>query len=1161
MRVLWLIWLIMLPVAAAAQQSDKDFLTSYLEQSLSGAGRVVTITGFAGSLSTRATMAAITIADDQGIWLTVKDVVLDWSQSSLLSGQIVITEFSAGEIDLARMPATQGGGLTPEAHGFALPNLPVSIAINSIAARHIVLGRAVLGQPVEGQITAKAQLAGGDGSAELDLLRTDAGPQGHFQVSVAYQSGNLDLKLSAREGAGGVAVGLLGVPGAPSAEFTVQGAGPLDAFAADISLKTDAVTRLAGKVVLSGANGQRGFTADLAGDPTPVFLPAYAAFFGPDVALHAKGQSYADGRMELSEFQVTARALSLDGTVSLDATGAPEAFALTGKLGLPEGSVLLPLPGPTRLDSATLSLNYDRKLGDDWTMSALLSGLSQPAFAAMRLVLAGRGLIHSTADGSSFTGSLTFGAGGLKMTNPGLAAALGETVDGKATLDWQSDAGLKVDDLTLRGGGFDLTGAATMDVTSTGLAVTGHVDGHAADLSRYAVLTGLALRGNADLGVVFDSNLITGSLAASGTLDGRSLGLGVVALDSLLHGDTRLDFDGARDATGITVKSATLATTGLQAQMKGKITSAGLNLTGDGTLSDLAAVGSRFGGAVSGKAALTGPLDKGVLSITASGSDLTLGQTEMDRLLQGNSQLTAAFDLTTQGLALKQLALSNPQMTAQVKAAGGAWQVEQRLSDLAVLYPQFPGALTAKGTVQPGANGYGVDLAVKGPGQIDARVKGQIAGDFSRADLGIAGTAQASVANALAAPRSLSGPVKFDLRMLGPIGLTALSGPVSLSGGRLADPSQNFGIRDMTGTAQLAAGQARISGKAAVTTGGHIGVEGSLAITAPYLANLAVKVQGVVLRDPRLYKTSVTGALTVTGPASGGAVVAGAVALGRTEVLIPASTFAPAADVPGLSHIHEPEDSRSTRGRTGPSGVAGSAGVAAAGYGLNLKISAPNQVFIRGRGLDAELGGSLTLLGSTQRIVPSGSFALIRGRLDILGHRLDLSEATLQLQGALIPFVRIVAAVTSGGITAQVLIAGVASDPQVTFSSTPQLPQEEVLARLLFDRGLDSLTALQAISLAGAIASLAGKGGAGAIDSLRRKTGLDNLDVTSTGMGDTSLTVGKYLTDKAYTEATVTQGGQSSISLNLDVAPNVTLKGHVDSDGQTGIGVFLQRDY
>ena len=364
----------------------------------------------------------------------------------------------------------------------------------------------------------------------------------------------------------------------------------------------------------------------------------------------------------------------------------------------------------------------------------------------------------------------------------------------------------------------------------------------------------------------------------------------------------------------------------------------------------------------------------------------------------------------------------------------------------------------------------------------------------------------------------------------------------------------------MAGTAQLSGGQARVSGEAKVTSGGSVGVNGTVSLSGPYVADLAVSLTGVGLRDPDLYTTRLDGALTVTGPVQGAALVAGTVDLGRTELRIPSSGFGADGDLPGLEHVNEPPDSAATRRRAGVTTGSGPSG-GGSGYLLNVKVNAPNQVFIRGRGLDAELGGRLVLRGRTDAIVPSGAFNLIRGRLDILGRRLNVSEALLQMQGALIPFVRILASVDSDGITASVLIEGPANDPVVSFTSNPALPEDEVLARLLFDRGLDTLTAFQAIQLAGAVATLVGKGGEGLIGNLRKRAGVDNLDVTTADDGSTALTIGKYISDKAYTEATVSQGGTSSISLNLDVAPHITLKGHLDSDGQTGIGVFLQRDY
>lgn len=50
---------------AAAQEDDRGYLTAFLEDNLSSAGRKVTITGFAGALSSQATVQRIEISDDK----------------------------------------------------------------------------------------------------------------------------------------------------------------------------------------------------------------------------------------------------------------------------------------------------------------------------------------------------------------------------------------------------------------------------------------------------------------------------------------------------------------------------------------------------------------------------------------------------------------------------------------------------------------------------------------------------------------------------------------------------------------------------------------------------------------------------------------------------------------------------------------------------------------------------------------------------------------------------------------------------------------------------------------------------------------------------------------------------------------------------------------
>ena len=368
-----------------------------------------------------------------------------------------------------------------EASGFSLPDLPVSIAIGDISAKRIVLGAAVLGQGVEGTLKASLQLAGGQGQAKLVLARTD-GPKGVFDLAASYANatGQLVLALSAAEDAGGVSVRLLGVPGLPSAELTIAGDGPVTGFAADVSLKTDGAVRLAGKVALTGDTGGTGFTADLAGDPTPVFLPQYAAFFGPDLRLHAVGKRGADGRLDLSQFSLMAQAIAVDGSLSLDATGAPEAFALTGRLGLPEGPVVLPLVSAreTKVSKADLSLSYDRSKGDGWQVQATVWGLDHQAFTAATMVLSGAGRIAQGSGGAEFDGKLTFQATGLLPANAGLAQALGSAIQGSAALAWKSgDGQLTLSNLALDGTGFQIATSGTIGSLADGFTLKGAAKG------------------------------------------------------------------------------------------------------------------------------------------------------------------------------------------------------------------------------------------------------------------------------------------------------------------------------------------------------------------------------------------------------------------------------------------------------------------------------------------------------------------------------------------------------------------------------------------------------------------------------------------------------------------------------------------------------------
>ncbi len=338
-------------------------------------------------------------------------------------------------------------------------------------------------------------------------------------------------------------------------------------------------------------------------------------------------------------------------------------------------------------------------------------------------------------------------------------------------------------------------------------------------------------------------------------------------------------------------------------------------------------------------------------------------------------------------------------------------------------------------------------------------------------------------------------------------------------------------------------------------------ISGPVALASPYVADLTTTLRSVHLRDPELFDTDVDGEVRITGPLIGGADIRGAVSLGKTEVRIPSTGFGSQALLNDVTHIAEPQPVLKTRERAGLVEKGGGARDSGPAFGLDLTISAPGRIFVRGRGLDAELGGALNVTGTTDNVIPSGQFNLIRGRLDILGKRFTIDEGLIQLQGALTPYVRFSATTQSEGITATILIEGDATAPEIKFLSNPDLPEEEVISRLLFSKSLSNLSAFQAAQLASAVATLAGKGSGGIIAKLRNSFGLDDLDLASDTEGQTSLRVGKYISEKVYTNVAIGSDGKTEVNINLDVRPDLTLRGTLAGNGGTSVGIYYERDY
>ncbi|MBE2191410.1 MAG: translocation/assembly module TamB domain-containing protein [Alphaproteobacteria bacterium] len=234
---------------------------------------------------------------------------------------------------------------------------------------------------------------------------------------------------------------------------------------------------------------------------------------------------------------------------------------------------------------------------------------------------------------------------------------------------------------------------------------------------------------------------------------------------------------------------------------------------------------------------------------------------------------------------------------------------------------------------------------------------------------------------------------------------------------------------------------------------------------------------------------------------------------------------------------------------------------------LAIKVNAPDRIFVRGWGLDAEFGGNLNVSGNAITPLFDGNFVSKRGRYEEFGKRFTLARANLRFQGEVppSPYLDIEATTPADDVTASVLLTGPLTQPSIAFSSTPVLPQDEVLSRILFGRNASKITPFQAIKLAQTLRRFSGEGGDGGInplDMLRSTTGLDDISIDTDTNGETNVGVGKYLTDKVYLEFEKGKAANSGgANIQIEVTPSINVQSEIGHDAQAGGGIFWKRDY
>jgi len=385
------------------------------------------------------------------------------------------------------------------------------------------------------------------------------------------------------------------------------------------------------------------------------------------------------------------------------------------------------------------------------------------------------------------------------------------------------------------------------------------------------------------------------------------------------------------------------------------------------------------------------------------------------------------------------------------------------------------------------------------------------------------------------------------------------------SGLKVTSLSTGLTVQNIAGTATVTQEQASLNSITGdLATGGSLSASGSVGMNNGFPADLALKLNRGRYVDPGLVTAEVDADIKITGPlasSSNSALIGGTVTINKADISIP--EYLPGAIPPvEVKHVNASQAIRQQVADLGGEPKQSQAEQKSVPPRLDILLNAPGRIFIRGRGLDAELQGNLKVVGTTADPQAIGAFSLKRGQLDILTRRLTFQRGSATFDGSLTPLIDFAATTTVNDTTITVTVSGQADDPEIAFTSSPELPQDEVLALLLFGKSVGNLSATQIASLAAAIATLTGGSDSGPLATLRKSLGLDAIDINTDGENGPSVAVGKYINDNIYLGVEQGTGsGSSRVKVDIDLDRGLKVRGEVGADGESKAGIFFEREY
>jgi translocation and assembly module TamB len=408
----------------------------------------------------------------------------------------------------------------------------------------------------------------------------------------------------------------------------------------------------------------------------------------------------------------------------------------------------------------------------------------------------------------------------------------------------------------------------------------------------------------------------------------------------------------------------------------------------------------------------------------------------------------------------------------------------------------------------------------------------------------------------LGGDRSLSGQVQSQGTIAGSLNNPVLDGSAAVRNGRFEDSGTGLVLKNFALDVAFDHEAARVHDfEADDGKGGHVSGNGVIEMARGGASTFNLDLKNFQAIDNDVATARASGQVKVTRAATGQIKLAGELNVTRADIApkLPTSAGVVSMDVieinapPGREQFKPP--------KRGP------------GAALDLTLKAARGVFLRGRGLDMEFALNAHVGGTTSDPELTGVAHVTRGDFNFSGQRFQFDErgtVTLSMHPDQIRF-DLRAVRDNPSLTASVLVHGTAAKPEVTLTSDPALPQDEILSQVLFGTSAAQLSPIEAAQLASAVGSLGGGKGFDILGGLRELAGLDRLvfatEATATGApGATTVAAGKYLSDRVYLE--LIGGGKEGAATQLEwrARKNLSIISRFGGQGDAKLAIRWRKD-